>query len=126
MWTSSAISFTSFIPLVLFILASANSYCYFHILFMYHYFYTVTFIFTLYAPYFLFFLIDYNQKQVLLIKWVIFFWSSTIFFCKWSYLFLKMVIFTTLFRRWSTLWKSMLKTTALFRRCLTLLISTLK
>ena len=70
---------------------SANSYCYFHILFMYHALYFPMFIFTLYAPCFPFFLINHNQKQVLLIKWVIFFLKlediillfST--FWKWSY-----------------------------------------
>ena len=56
-----------------FILLSANSYCYFHILFMST--------FTLYLTCFPFFLIDHNQKQVLLIKWVIFFWSSKTVFC---------------------------------------------
>ena len=40
-----------------------------------------TLIFTLYLPRFPFFLIDHNQKQVLLIKWVIFFWSSKTVFC---------------------------------------------
>ena len=74
-----------------FILSSGNSYCYFYILFMYHTVYFPTFIFTLYVPFFAFFLIDHNQKQVLLIKWVIFFSKlkntfllfST--FWKWSY-----------------------------------------
>ena len=41
-------------------------------------------IFTLYIPCFLFLLIDHNQKQVLLIKSVIFFWSSEIFFCSFQ------------------------------------------
>ena len=48
---------------------------------MYHALYLPTFIFTLYVPCFIFFLIDHNQKQVLSIKWVIFSWSSKIFFC---------------------------------------------
>ena len=49
---------------------------------MYHALCFPPYIFTLYVPCFLFFLIDHNQKQVLLIKWVIFlFWSSKIFFC---------------------------------------------
>ena len=60
---------------------SANSYCYFHILFMYHALYFPMFIFTLYAPCFPFFLINHNQKQVLLIKESSFFWSSRILFC---------------------------------------------
>ena len=54
-------------------LPSSNSYCYFHILFMYHALYVPTFIFRLYVLCFNFLLIDHNQKQVLLIKWVIFF-----------------------------------------------------
>ena len=64
-----------------FILASVNSYCNFHILFMYHALYFPTFSFTLYVPCFHFFLIDHNQKEVLLIKWIMFFWSSKNFFC---------------------------------------------
>ena len=51
-----------------FILPSSKSYCYFHILFMYHALYFPTFIFTFYAPCFPFFLINSNRKQVLLIK----------------------------------------------------------
>ena len=47
---------------------------------MYHALSFPLFIFTLYIPCFPFFLIDHNQKQVLLIKWVIFFWSSGIYF----------------------------------------------
>ena len=46
---------------------------YFHTVFMYHGLYFPTFVFTLYIPCFPFFLIDHNWKQVLLIKWVIFF-----------------------------------------------------
>ena len=38
----------------------------------------------LYVPCFFFFLIDHNRKQVLLIKWVTFFWSSKIFFCSFQ------------------------------------------
>ena len=51
--------------------AMSKPYCYFNILFMHHALYFPTFIFTLYVPCFSFFLIDRNQKQVLLIKWVI-------------------------------------------------------
>ena len=61
-------------PVHLFILSSANSYCYFHILFMYLALYFPTFLFILYyVPCFLFLLIDHNRKQVLLIKWITFF-----------------------------------------------------
>ena len=44
-----------------------------------------TFIFTLYVPCPSFFLINHNQKQVLLIKWAIFFWSSKMFFCSFQH-----------------------------------------
>ena len=64
-----------------FILASVNSYCNFHILFMYHALYFPTFSFTLYVPRFHFFLTDHNQKEVLLIKLIMLFWSSKNFFC---------------------------------------------
>ena len=56
-----------------------------------HAIYFLTFIFTLYVPCFPFFLIDHNRKQVLLIKWVIFFlkleyiFSLFSTFWKWSY-----------------------------------------
>ena len=61
-------------------------YCYFHILFMYHALYFPTFMFTLYVPCFSFFLIDHNQKQVLLIKWVIFFLKfKNIFLFFWTF-----------------------------------------
>ena len=98
-------------------------YCYFPIPFMYHALFFGTFTFAMYVLCLPFFLIVHNQKQVLLIKWVIFFLSLKNIFL---FNFLKMVIFTMLFRCWSTLWKSTLKSIALFRRCLTLLISTLK
>ena len=50
-----------------------------------------------------FILIDHNRKQVLLIKWLIFFFEAQKYL--FAFLnFLKMVIFTTLFWRWSTLW----------------------
>ena len=81
--------------------------------------------FYMYVLCFPFFLIDHNQKQVLLIKWVILFLKlKNIFFC--SFQLFEKVIFTTLFWRWSTLSNSTLKIAALFPRCLTLLISTLK
>ena len=48
---------------------------------MYHALYFPTFIFTLYIPSSLFFLIGHNQKEVLLIKESPFFWNSKIFFC---------------------------------------------
>ena len=67
MWTSSAITYISLC-------------CYFPILSMYHGLYFAAFIFTLYVPCFPFFLIEHKQKQVLLIKWVIFSWSSKMFF----------------------------------------------
>ena len=52
---------------------------FFHVIFKLHFnvSYFSTFIFTLYIPCFPFFLIDHNQK-VLLIKWVTFSWSSEI------------------------------------------------
>ena len=70
--------------------AISNAYCYFPILFMYNALYFPTFIFTLYVPFYPFFLIDHNQKRMLLIKWVFFFWKlkniSLLFstFWKWS------------------------------------------
>ena len=91
------------------ILPSATSYCYFHILCICHALYFLTFIFTLHAPCFPFFLIDHNRQQVLLINWVIFFLKLWNIFALSK--FLKKVIFKTLFRRWSTLWNSMLKIT---------------
>ena len=78
-----------------FILPSANSYCYFHIVFMCLALYFP--MFTLHIPCFPFFLIDHNQNQVLLIKWDIFFEAQKYFFALFN--FLKMVIQTTLFRR---------------------------
>ena len=51
---------------------------------MCHALYFSTFIFTLYVPSFLFFLIDHNQKQVLLIKESSFSWSSKIIFCSFQ------------------------------------------
>ena len=54
---------------------------------------------------------DHSRKQVLLIKWIIFFWSSKIFFALFN--FLEMVIYRTLFRHWSTLWNSSFKITTL-------------
>ena len=53
----------------------------FHIFFMYHALYFPTFVFTLYVPCFPFILIDHNQKQVLLIKWFIFFEAQKKLFC---------------------------------------------
>ena len=53
--------------------------------------YFLTFIFTFYVPCFPFFLIDHNQKQVLLIKWVILFLKLKntfllfLTFWKWSF-----------------------------------------
>ena len=48
---------------------------------MYHALYFPTFIFTLYFPCLTFFSVDHNRQQVLVIKWVIFFfWSPKIFF----------------------------------------------
>ena len=81
--------------------------------------------FSLHLPCFSFFLIDHNQKQVLLIKWVTFFFQAQKYFFA-LFNFLKIVILTTLFWRWSTLWNSTLKIRALFRRCITLSISMLK
>ena len=82
-----------------FMLPSANSYCYSHILFMYHALYFPTFIFTMCVTCFPFFFIDHNQKQVLLIKRVIFFLKhKNILFALFN--FLKMVIFTTLLWCW--------------------------
>ena len=86
---------------------SANSYCYFPILFMYNALYFATFIFILHIPCFPFFLIDHNEKQVLLIKWVVFFFKlKNILFVLFN--FLKIIILTTYFdvdqrceiRRW--------------------------
>ena len=74
---------------------------YFHTLFMYHALYFPTFVFTLYIPCFPFFLIDHNWKQVLLIKWVIFFLKFKNFVLL-SSTFLRMVIFTMLFWRCET------------------------
>ena len=71
MWTSSAIPYIS-----LFSHQQTHTF-----IFIFFSLYFPTFIFTLYVPCFLFFLIDHNQKQVLSIKWVIFSWSSKIFFC---------------------------------------------
>ena len=70
-----------------------------HILFMYHALYFPTFIFTMYATCFPFFLIDHNQKHMLLIKWVIFFLKDkNILFALFN--FLKMVLFTMLLWCW--------------------------
>ena len=55
---------------------SANSYCYFHIRFLYHALCFLKFIFTLSVSSSPFFLIDHNWKQALLIKYVIFFFCS--------------------------------------------------
>ena len=53
--------------------------------FMHHALHFPTFIFTLYVcPCFPFFLTNHNWKRVLLIIWVIFFWSSKIFFCSFQ------------------------------------------
>ena len=46
--------------------------------------YFATFIFILHIPCFHFFLIDHNQKQVLLIKWVVFFFKLKNFFLLFS------------------------------------------
>ena len=62
MWTSSAI------PYIILFCHQQNSYSYSHILFMYHALYFWKYIFTLHVPCFLFFLIEHNQKQMLLIK----------------------------------------------------------
>ena len=51
---------------------------------------------------------------------------KSIIVCASMFIFVQMVIFTTLFWRCPTLPKSTLKMTMLFRRCLTLLKSTLK
>ena len=64
--------------------AMSKPYCYFNILFMHHALYFPTFIFTLYVPSFSFFLIDRNQKQVLLINESSVFWSSKIFICSFQ------------------------------------------
>ena len=58
-------------------------------------------------------LIDHNRKQVLLIKWVIFFSEAPKYFFALLN-FLKVVIFTKLLWRSSTLWNSTLKITILF------------
>ena len=134
MWTSSAILYISFFchqksDTIIFMLFSCNmhykfflpsekSYHYFHVLFMQHVLYFLTFIFALSVPCFPFFLINHNQKPVLLIKWAIFFFfeAQKNFFA----------ILKRLFRRWSTLLNLTLKITTLFRRCLTLLIPTMK
>ena len=91
-----------------FILPSANLFSYsFHvpcIILSNVYFYTVR--------------SDHSRKQVLLIKWIIFFWSSKIFFALFN--FLEMVIYRTLFRHWSTLWNSAFKITTLIWLNLTL------
>ena len=84
-----------------------------------HALYFLTFIFTLYVP--CFFLIDHNRKQVLLIKWVIFFFEARIYFFAF-FNFLKMVIFATLIN----VVKLYVENNDIFRRCLKLLISTLK
>ena len=75
-----------------FILPLADSYCSFHILFMYHaliscsfHVQCIMFIFTMYVRCSPFFLIDHFRNQMLLIKWVIFFWSSKIFFCTFQH-----------------------------------------
>ena len=81
--------------------------------------YFLTFIFTLYVPFFPFFLIDHNRQHVLLISWVIFFFETQKYF-------FALFKFLMLFQRWSTLWSSTLKITTFFRRFLMLLISTLK
>ena len=82
MWTSSAIPYISLF---------CHQQTHFHILFMYHALCFPTFSFTLHVPCSSFFLIDHNQKQVLLIKRVIFVLKlKNIFllistFWKWSY-----------------------------------------
>ena len=86
---------------------SGNSYCYIHILFMYHALYFLTFIFTLASH--VFFTFNRSQSKESVVNQM-----SQLFFRAQKYLlavfnFLKMVIFTTLFRRWSALWNSMLK-----------------
>ena len=64
--------------------AISNSYCYFHIFFMHYILYFPTFIFTLCVPCFSFILIDHNLKQVLLIKWLIFFLKLKNIFCSFQ------------------------------------------
>ena len=75
-----------------FILPSADSYCSFRILFIYHaliscsfHVQCIMFIFTMYVRCSPFFLIVHVRNQMLLIKWVIFFWSSKIFFCTFQH-----------------------------------------